>query len=172
MTFHFAYGSNMNREVMRRHAPQARPVGPAWLDHHRFLITRDGYASVMPTRGAMVRGILWRLTPRDLAGLRAYEALDSGLYRPRVVPVRTEAGCVRALVYVGRSRASGLPKPGYLQLVVAAAREWGFADSYVDSLVRWCPDSEVRNTLQRAPMRTSESKGHQQPYDSSVAFGF
>jgi hypothetical protein len=35
-----------------------------------------------------------------------------------------------------------------------------------------CPDSEVRNTVQQALMRTSESKGHQQVYDSSVAFGF
>jgi hypothetical protein len=137
MTFHFAYASNMSRAVMRRHAPQARPVGPARLDHHRFLVTRDGYASVVPAAGSIVRGVLWRLTPRDLAGLRAYEELDSGLYRSRMIPVRTEAGCVRALVYVGRSRSSGPPRPGYLQLVVAAAREWGFAGNYVDSLARW-----------------------------------
>src|SRR5512133_1507810 len=34
----------------------------------------------------------------------------------------------------------------------------------------WCPDSEVRQTLQHALMRTSESKGHQLAYDSSAPF--
>src|ERR1051326_637645 len=33
----------------------------------------------------------------------------------------------------------------------------------------WCPDSEVRQTLQHPLMRTSDSEGHQQIYDSSAA---
>jgi hypothetical protein len=35
-----------------------------------------------------------------------------------------------------------------------------------------CPDSEVRMTLRHPLMRTSESKGHEQIFDSSVVFGF
>ncbi len=41
---HFAYGSNMHRAVMRRHAPQAEPLGAARLAGFRFVITTDGYA--------------------------------------------------------------------------------------------------------------------------------
>src|SRR4029453_8528197 len=32
----------------------------------------------------------------------------------------------------------------------------------------WCPDFEIRKLLRHPLMRTSESKGHQQIYDSSV----
>ena len=45
---HFAYGANMHRDVMRRHAPTAQPIGAAALADHRFIITADGYASVAP----------------------------------------------------------------------------------------------------------------------------
>lgn len=137
MTFYFAYASNMSRALMRRHAPGARPIGPARLDHHRFFITADGYASITPAQGHTVQGVLWRLTPRDLARLNLYESIDSGLYRACTLPVRAAAQCVSALVYVARSRAAGRPKPGYLELVVAAAREWGFAEDYLNSLARW-----------------------------------
>jgi hypothetical protein len=35
-----------------------------------------------------------------------------------------------------------------------------------------CPDSEVRIIVLQPRLRTSESKGHWQTYDSSVVFGF
>src|SRR5580704_7155277 len=61
---HFAYGANMHRDIMCRHAPAATAVGMATLADHRFIITADGYASVTPVRARTVHGILWRITPR------------------------------------------------------------------------------------------------------------
>ena len=47
----FAYGSNMSRAVMRKHAPNARALGvAAALRGFRFVITGDGYASVKSPR--------------------------------------------------------------------------------------------------------------------------
>lgn len=144
MTLHFAYGSNMSRAVMRQRCPGARAVGPARLDGWRYLITRDGYASVRPAPGAAVHGVLWRLSPRDLAALNAYESLDSGLYVRRVLPVLVGARRQPALVYVAPRRA-GRARPGYQELVVAAAREWDLPAGYVAALARWTPG--FRGTL-------------------------
>ncbi|HXW23776.1 MAG TPA: gamma-glutamylcyclotransferase family protein, partial [Xanthobacteraceae bacterium] len=87
MTLHFAYGSNMSRALMQRRCPGARALGPARLDGWRFTIMREGYASIVPAAGAAVHGVAWRLSPRDLAALNAYESLDRGLYLRRVLPV-------------------------------------------------------------------------------------
>jgi hypothetical protein len=62
---HFAYGSNMDSAIMRRHAPAAIALGVASLPNHAFVITADGYASVVSARARVVHGVLWRLTPRD-----------------------------------------------------------------------------------------------------------
>jgi hypothetical protein len=136
MTLHFAYGSNMSRALMRRRCPGGRALGPARLDGWRFVIMREGYASIVPAPGAAVHGVVWRLTPRDLAALNAYESLDRGLYVRRVLPVAIIGRRRPALVYVAPGRALGRPQPGYQELVVAAAREWNLPATYVQSLSR------------------------------------
>jgi gamma-glutamylcyclotransferase (GGCT)/AIG2-like uncharacterized protein YtfP len=139
MTLCFAYGSNMSRALMRPRCPSAREIGPAVLDGFRFIVTTDGYASVVRAPGGRVRGLVWRLAPRDLAALNAYEGLDSGLYRTEMLPVRIGARSAPALVYIARSRTPGLPRPGYLETVLAAARELDLPPAYVDALARWLP---------------------------------
>ena len=141
MTLYFAYGSNMNRAPMRARCPTAREAGTATLAGHRLIITSDGYASVVPEPGGVVHGLLWRLASRDVAALNAYESLDTGLYRIVTLPVRAGARQVPAMVYVARTRTPGLPRPGYLEAVLAAARELELPDDYVVALARWLPSA-------------------------------
>jgi gamma-glutamylcyclotransferase (GGCT)/AIG2-like uncharacterized protein YtfP len=144
---HFAYGSNMDRALMLRRCPTATAIGAARLDQWRFIVTRDGYASVVPAPGEVVHGVLWQLGPRDVAAVNAYESIDSGLYRRRLLAVRRD-GLIRALVYVARERRAGRPKPGYQELVVAAARAWKLPADYVIELQRW---AAARRPFARAP---------------------
>jgi hypothetical protein len=139
MILHFAYASNMSRGLMRARCPAACPVGPASLDHHRVIVTRAGYASLLRRPGSRVHGLLWRLTPRDLAALNRYEGIDAGHYRVVFRPVLTAQGRVRALVYVARCAAPGCPRPGYMPLVLAAAREAGLPSRYLAVLARLSP---------------------------------
>jgi cation transport regulator ChaC len=153
MTLYFAYGSNMSRAPMRARCPSAT------LSGYRLIVTSDGYASVVPEPGGVVHGLVWRLAPRDIAALNAYESLDTGLYRIVTLPVRLThvpakwspvrrqghapmnriTRQVPAMVYLARSDTPGLPRPGYLEPVLAAARELDFPPAYVDALARWLP---------------------------------
>jgi hypothetical protein len=136
---HFAYGSNMHRALMRKHAPAAAPVGVAALADYRFVITADGYASVEPARARTVHGMLWRLTPRDRVTLDAWENIAGGLYRAETLPVHCDGRRHPALVYIARPRPPGAPKPGYMEIVVKAARELELPADYIVSLQRWLP---------------------------------
>jgi cation transport regulator ChaC len=139
VTPYFAYGSNMSRASMRKRCPNATAIGPAALAGYRFAIVAEGYASVMPRAGATVHGVLWRLTPRDLAALNAYESLASGLYCRATLPVGVAGRQILAMVYVARSRGEGRPRPDYLELIVRAAREWKLPPDYVRQLERRLP---------------------------------
>jgi gamma-glutamylcyclotransferase (GGCT)/AIG2-like uncharacterized protein YtfP len=138
MTLYFAYGANMERGAMRVRCPGAVALGTARLAGWRYLIA-EGYGSVAPAPGATVYGVLWRLTPRDLAALNAFESLDSGLYRRAVLTVEAGARRVRALVYVGNRRGKRRPMPGYQERLVAAAEDWHLPASYVAALRRLAP---------------------------------
>jgi len=139
MILHFAYGSNMSRAIMRRHAPAAQPVGMAVLPDYRFLITTDGYATIAPRRAQAVCGVLWRLTPRDRVMLDRWENIAGGQYRAVTLPVRLDGRLRPALIYVARRSRVGVPKAGYLEIVVSAARAWELPPKYIASLQRWLP---------------------------------
>ena len=139
MTLYFAYGSNMSREPMRRRCPGAKELGTAVLHHHRFIIMANSYGSVVPAPGMNVHGVLWDITPRDLAALDAYENMDAGLYRHAMLPVFHGALTVSALIYLGCETREGQPPRGYIEGVVEAAREWKLPPEYIATLARWSP---------------------------------
>lgn len=137
MILHFAYGANMSRAVMRKHAPEAEPIGVAALKDHRFVITADGYASIVPKPTETVYGVLWRIGPRDRATLDAWENVAAGLYRAETMPVQQDGRRHRALIYVARTGLTGRVKAGYMELVIAAALEWQLPQVYINSLRHW-----------------------------------
>jgi hypothetical protein len=137
MTLYFAYGSNMSRAGMQARCPRAVAIGTAILEGYRFFIGIDGWGSIERAAGARVPGVLWRISPRDRAALHAYELLDKGLYHVTTLPVRRGARLVPAMTYLLRRRAHGRPKPGYIDLIGAAARDWNLPQDYIRSIERW-----------------------------------
>jgi hypothetical protein len=140
---HFAYGSNMHRAVMRKHAPTAEAAGVATLENCRFVITADSYASVEPSLGKTVYGLLWRLTPRDRVTLDAWENVASGLYRAETLPVHQSGRQIPALVYIARDCPAGQARPGYMEAVIEAARALELPAGYIASLEEWLPAGPV-----------------------------
>lgn len=137
MTLYFAYGSNMHRAAMTARCPGARAIGPARLDGHAFFIGVDGWGSVRRAPGKTVHGVLWRLTPRDLAALHAYELLHKEIYLVRYLPVRVGSRTALAMVYLLRRAVAGRPKPGYAEMCAAAARSWGLPERHARVIARW-----------------------------------
>ncbi len=135
---YFAYGSNMERAGMRKRCGAAQEVGPALLRGWRYVIAA-GYGTIVPAPGMCVFGVLWKLTPRDLATLNSYENLDSGLYRRIMLTVDVGGGRARALVFMGRKRGKQRPAPGYQERVIAAAEDWGLPQHYIAELERLAP---------------------------------
>jgi len=153
MPLYFAYGSNMDRDAMAKRCPASRPLGLGKLPRHRFLISSDGYATVVRDPRRTVLGVVWDLALSDIPALDRYESLSTGLYSKISQPVVMAGGAKRALVYVGRSSRPGKPKPGYLDGVLAAARSWDLPASYLYELEHGEPAPRRPGTpLFRAPM--------------------
>lgn len=142
MPLYFAYGSNMDRAAMAQRCPASKPVGIGRLMRHRFVIFDEGYASVVRDPRHVVWGMVWDLALADVPALDRYESLSTGLYTKVIQPVITEQGPRRALVYIGRSAKPGLPRPGYMEGIVEAARHAGLPEDYIRSLFLWLPKSQ------------------------------
>jgi gamma-glutamylcyclotransferase (GGCT)/AIG2-like uncharacterized protein YtfP len=134
---YFAYGSNLDRAAMRTRCPGARALGAAVLEGYKFFVGIDGWGSAKLSKGDTVHGVLWRLTPRDVAALHAFELLHKKLYEVRHLPVLAGSQRQRAMVYLLRRRSPGQPKPGYVEMIAASAREWQLPERYIRSVERW-----------------------------------
>jgi len=141
----------MSRAVIHRHAPHAEALGIARLADHCFIVTGDGYASVEPSAGRNVHGVLWRLTLRDRVTLDAWKGIVAGTYRAEYLRVCLQGRAVSrtALVYRARPGPIGAPRVGYMELVIAAAQEWALPLDYIASLRRWLPGAEGRAATQK-----------------------
>ena len=137
MPLYFAYGLNMEIAGMAKRCPGSKPLGLARLPRHRFIVTSDGYASVIRDPREAVHGVLWDCALGDIRALDKFEDIASGLYVKISQPVIVEGGAKRALVYVGRSGTLGKPRPGYMETVIASAKHWALPETYVTGLNRF-----------------------------------
>lgn len=134
MRHYFAYGSNMDREHMKKMCPQAEPMGLAELDHHAFFVSHGGYGSIGRKRLSKVFGVLWKISARDLVALDAYEAVGDGLYQHAFMPVKFEGKLLKALVYVANDPRPGRCTPKYRDMVLNAAKGWALPEEHVAGL--------------------------------------
>lgn len=137
MPLYFAYGANMDVAAMRERCPRSTALGLARLPRHRFIITTDGYASVIRDPRESVHGVLWDCALGDIRTLDKFEELASGLYVKINQPVVVEGGAKRALMYVGRGAQIGRPRPGYLESIITSARNWALPEAYLASMNRF-----------------------------------
>lgn len=136
---YFAYGSNLNVAQMAQRCPDAtRPV-PATLADHDWLINERGVATVEPSDGAEVHGVLWQISDRDLDVLDSAEGVPVRYRRDRLV-VATSAGPRDAWVYIDHRTEAGAPRPGYLERIIEGAAHHGLPQRWLDFLHRWDPE--------------------------------
>jgi gamma-glutamylcyclotransferase (GGCT)/AIG2-like uncharacterized protein YtfP len=143
MPLYFAYGANMDATAMAARCPGSVLLGQGRLHRHRFIIMREGYASVMRDPNATVWGVLWNLALADVPALDRYEGVAGKLYVKTTQPVATERGVKRALIYLGCNNAAGRPRPGYLEAVVAAGQAAQLPAGYLREIAGWARGSRV-----------------------------
>jgi len=138
MPLYFAYGSNMDRDMMARRCPRSKAVGPARLARHRLAVMREGWLTVVAAPGGAVHGLLWDLALADVPALDRYERVASSLYVKRFEPVLAAHGARRALVYRGAVAGTAVANPSYLAEVIAAARAAGLPPGGLAALEALC----------------------------------
>lgn len=136
---YFAYGSNMDRAHMARLCPLAEPHGVASLRSYKYVIAASGFATVIPWPGSFVHGVLWKVGPKEIAALDRYEDVARGLYRAVQLPIKYNDRLLRALIYLASGDKTGATPPGYIEKIVAAAKEWNLPADYISYLAKQGP---------------------------------
>jgi gamma-glutamylcyclotransferase (GGCT)/AIG2-like uncharacterized protein YtfP len=149
MPLYFAYGANMDVASMANRCPASKPLGLARLPRHRWIISTDGYATVVKDPRKEVHGMLWDLALSDVPPLDRFEDVPR-LYRKITQTVISTKGIRRALIYIGRASDAGRPRQGYLDDVIRAAERAGLPPTSINDMRKF---GEARPAL--APPATA-----------------
>ena len=131
---YFAYGSNLDPEQMDWRCPDAIALGAARLNDWAWRIGGRGYATVSPSPGHHVWGAIWNVSDSDLASLDRYEGVAGGLYRREITSVTAKNQPVDVHLYIENYDDHGMPRPDYLERIIAGARWFDLPQAWIDDL--------------------------------------
>jgi len=114
--------------------PDAIALGAARLNNWAWRIGGRGYATVSPSPGHHVWGAIWNVSDSDLASLDRYEGVAGGLYRREFTTVMAKNQPVVVLLYIENYDDHGMPRPDYLERIIAGARWFDLPQAWIDDL--------------------------------------
>ncbi len=141
---YFAYGSNLDQEQMTARCPCFKRVGIAKklgfrLTFRRYSENREsGVASIEESKGDVVWGALYELTPGDVRQLDSREGVNSGAYRkqPGFEVIGPDGSTVQSYTYIANEQGCFKPAKDYLALIIKGAKELNLPDKYINELER------------------------------------
>ena len=130
--YYFAYGTNLNRELMRKRCPDSRPGLTATLHNYKLVFVgwsrqwRGGVASIKPFRGERVLGAVYELSNLDLSRLDKYEGYPGSYNRLNVKVASDNGELIEAVTYIKAGLAEETkPSPDYLSVITQGYKDWG-----------------------------------------------
>ena len=133
---YFAYGSNLCQRQMQDRCPGHRRVGSGVLKGYRWIITANGYASIVPSPADVVWGFVYELTEGHEQALDLYEGVAKGLYRKEMLTVVVNDKEHLCLVYVASTKEEGPPRPEYIATINQGIADTHLPQAYVQRYIR------------------------------------
>ena len=139
---YFSYGSFLDSETLRRHAPSARFVTRAALPNYEVQFNflsktySGGVTGVEPTPGKVARGVVYDVSPEDLHRLDSVEGVPQGIYYRQRILVVDEAGKLLEAETYRTTEPKGPFKTTrkYLGLMLKGAKEHALDPGYISEL--------------------------------------
>jgi gamma-glutamylcyclotransferase (GGCT)/AIG2-like uncharacterized protein YtfP len=138
---YFAYGSNMERVLLKRLCPKAKFVTAAVLSDHELAFFGNstmwggGMATIREKPGHEVAGVVWEIDEAERKTLDGYEGFPD-LYLRQEIQVLTPSGkLIAAFAYIMENPGRETPpSKRYKQLLISGAEEHGLSEKYIDFL--------------------------------------
>jgi gamma-glutamylcyclotransferase len=136
----FLYADNLNPTQLKRRAPEHKFLFKAYLQDHTVGLPRFssqwrcGLASIIPSQGERVWGVVFEITDEDLKLLDAFGGeVPEGAYRHLEINVVTEEDQKELVTtHVAQNIGKFKAKEHYLDFVVKGLKHWELPDECLE----------------------------------------
>ena len=123
---YIAYGSNMNKEQMKKRCPNAIPVGTAILENYKLEFR--GVANIIKSQGSQVPIALWEITDECEIALDRYEGYPR-LYGKKYIMLDVNGKRRKGMVYVMNLKGIAMPNMTYFHTIKQGYKDFKIDDS-------------------------------------------
>ncbi len=165
---YFAFGKNVNQRDMLSsdRAPNARFLMADFIDNYKFIIDKRGVASIVKSPGSRVWGVLWSVSPEDIARLDLREGVSQGVYRKEKINTAMWTGSAaaiggyedeqtQALVYISNSPEGTMARENYIEGIIQGLRDALVDEDEFSHYEKYIP---LSSKDKRPPQRTLQKK--------------
>ncbi|KAF8420059.1 hypothetical protein EV426DRAFT_254024 [Tirmania nivea] len=163
--YYFAYGSNLWLEQMHYRCPEYTYSGRGVLRGYRWVISKRGYANVIPSGDEIEEenpdeldsyGVVYTLTKSDITTLDMYEGVDK---KPVPSYLKVTMGIemyekgegveLPCLVYIDPRIELGKVREEYIGRINCGLKDAGLPEAWVEKVIRkWIPKGVVVEELE------------------------
>lgn len=180
-SLYFGYGSNLWLQQMAMRCPDSTYIGTAALHNWRWIICKRGYANLVPSKGDIVYGLVYKLTKEDEEKLDVNEGVSGGAYSKKQLSVllfaeergendSNEGRIIEGLVYVNDLMVEeSTPNEEYvhrMNIGINDATRMGVPQWYIDLFLRpFIRHEQLSTTKKKVQPRVvqSHTKRHNYP---------
>ena len=130
--YYFAYGSDLNKQLMLEHCPDSKPGFIAHLPNYKLVFvgwsrqSRGGLVSIRPFRGERVPGAIYEVSDRDLKRLDSSQGYPGNYTRLNVTVFDEDGEPIKAITYIKSGQSEeAQPSKEYLAPIQQGYRDWG-----------------------------------------------
>ena len=167
-----AYGSNLNRDRMKRRCPSSRVVGTADILGYRILFKKSmtgAYATIEQDANWSVPAVVYRINAADEIRLDRFEGCPTYYYKHHfILRIRRTNGrkttelCSAYIMH--EDRLLGKPDMDYFRLIDQGYAQYGFDLSVLDeglaaSIGKKAAEEYIRKYLNQKVNREPEQEG-------------
>jgi hypothetical protein len=135
---YMAYGSNLNKEMMKDRCPNAEPIGSAFFPDYRLCF--KGVADMIPAKGFKIAVGLWRLTDACELALDRYEGFPH-LYRKNFWK-QGDTGNVY-MAYLMNKKHFGPPSQAYFDCIADGYHDFKIPITHLNDALQHSYDEEM-----------------------------
>lgn len=135
--YYVAYGSNLNKEQMKRRCPGAGLVGIGQIRDYELQFRgypQGAFATIIPKKGASVPVGVWKIDRANERSLDLYEGVPNHYFKQSIPVVLQNGQKILAMVYVMNQQAKiGLPTAHYYKTVQQGYLDCGLDLSFLNT---------------------------------------
>ena len=160
---YFAYGSNLNKQQMKRRCPHAQHLGKAVLKDWQLTFQKSStgfYCNIVPCEGAKTPIGLWYIPDSELAILDRYEGYPTCYGREKVKAYEMTGKVGRPPVWHGvlyrmpEDRPYGFPTKKYIRTCLEGYKDFGMDSECIDRAILYSYTHGARRN-KRKPKKTN-----------------